>query len=82
MAEEPVSSFEAFAQAYRGAQGLGVDQQLESETGTALVFADICASRARLSRIGAVSPAVLDGAQAEEWDAQQHTWELIHLLFS
>ena len=39
------SSFEAFAQAFRTARDLGVHEQLDPESGTALVFADVCSER-------------------------------------
>lgn len=82
MAEESVSSFAAFADAYRAAKSLDVAQQLDPQSGTALVFADICADRARLAQDGAPPAAPLDDVHAEEWDTEQHTWRLIQLLFS
>lgn len=81
MAEEPVSSFAAFADAYRAAKGLDIAEQLNPESGTALVFADICAERARLAEDGAIA-APLDDLQVEAWETEENTWKLIQLLFS
>lgn len=80
MAEEPVSSFEAFADAYRVAKELDLAEQLDPEKGTALVFAELCAERARRADEGTAAP--LDDVNAEEWETEQQTWTLIQLLFS
>lgn len=77
---EPVSSFEAFADAYRAAKSLDLAEQLDPESGTALVFADICAERARLDEDGVVAP--LEDVNVDEWKTEEHTWTLIQLLFS
>lgn len=78
----PSSSFEAFAQAYRTARNLDVGAQLDPESGTALVFADLCAERTQ-----ATSPSVLhlqDQYTEDDaaWEAEEHTWKLIHALFA
>lgn len=77
-----VSSFEAFADAYRTVRDLGAEALLDSESGAALVFADVCAERARLAATSEPHPVPLDDADAHEWSAEQHTWTLFHLLFA
>lgn len=79
----PPSSFEAFADAYRAARSLDTDAQLSAEAGTALVFADVCAERARSAQDPTASDLVhaLDDRDAEAWATEAHTWKLIHALF-
>lgn len=78
----PTSSFEAFAQAYRVARSLDVGTQLDPESGTALVFADVCAERAQST---SMSVSHLQDQYDEDdsaWKAEEHTWKLIHALFA
>lgn len=77
-----VSSFEAFADAYRAVRDLGAEALLDGESGAALVFADVCAERARLAATSEPHPVPLDDADVHEWNTEQHTWSLFHLLFA
>ncbi|PKI84884.1 Nup84p [Malassezia vespertilionis] len=85
-AEEPLSSFETFADAYRAVKNLSFAEQLDPASGTALVFADICAERAQLAEevhAGILAPtAPLEDWDVVEWNTEKHTWGLIQLLFA
>ena len=74
-----VSSFEAFADAYRAVRDLGAEALLDGESGAALVFADVCAERARLAATSEPHPVPLDDADVHEWNTEQHTLSLIHI---
>lgn len=81
------SSFEAFAQAYRAARGLDVNAQLDPESGTALVFADVCLERAQqasqtVAYDGDGAHAMDDDDDALAWETEEHTWKLVQALFS
>jgi len=78
----PSSSFEAFAQAYRMARNLDVGAQLDPESGTALVFADLCAERTQSTSMSV--PHLRDPYDEDDsaWKAEEHTWKLIHALFA
>ena len=78
----PSSSFEAFAQAYRTARNLDVGAQLDPESGTALVFADLCAERTQAASVSV--PHLRDHYTDDDaaWEAEEHTWKLIHALFA
>lgn len=70
------SSFEAYADAYRSIKDVDAASQLDSESGAALQYADVCADRARLAADADV------GEVARDWDVEQSTWTLIQLLFA
>ena len=78
----PSSSFEVFAQAYRTARNLDVGAQLDPESGTALVFADLCAERTQAAPVSV--PHLQDHYTYDDaaWSADEHTWKLIHALFA
>lgn len=78
----PSSSFEAFAEAYRTARNLDVGAQLDPESGTALVFADLCAERTQATSLSL--PHLQDHYTEDDaaWEAEEHTWKLIHALFA
>ena len=78
----PSSSFEVFAQAYRTARNLDVGAQLDPESGTALVFADLCAERTQATSLSL--PHLQDHYTEDDaaWEAEEHTWKLIHALFA
>lgn len=78
----PSSSFEVFAQAYRTARNLDVGAQLDPESGTALVFADLCAERTQAAPVSV--PHLQDHYTDDDaaWEAEEHTWKLIHALFA
>lgn len=76
------SSFETFATAFRSAKDLDLATQLDAESGTALVFADACARRAAWVRDHPADDHALEDVDALAWDAEQHTWKLIHSLFA
>ncbi|WFD26820.1 Nucleoporin nup84 [Malassezia nana] len=76
------SSFESFAAAFISTKDLDIGAQLDAESGTALVFADVCARRAAWARDHPAHDHALEDVDARAWDAEQHTWKLIHALFA